>query len=90
MRRQLERQKKNSNTSSYLISIKNDFACDHTFLYISLQLLLLQDDKVKLSSYTFYEGDVVQLYESHKHIETSEFLFAFFFTAAHFYLNTGH
>ena len=67
MRRQLERQKKNSNTFSYLISIKNDFACDHTFLYISLQLLLLQDDKVKLSSYTFYEGDVVQLYESHKH-----------------------
>ena len=63
MRRQRERQKK---TAICLISIKNDFACEYTFLYISLQLLL-QDYHVKLSSYTFYEGDVVQLYESHKH-----------------------
>ena len=53
-------------TAIRLISIKNNFACEHTFWYISLQLLL-QDDNVKLSSYTFYEGDVVQLYESHKH-----------------------
>ena len=53
-------------TAIGIISIKNNFACEHTFLYISLQLLL-QDYNMILSSYTFYEGDVVQLYESHKH-----------------------
>ena len=53
-------------TAIGLISIKNNFACEHTFLYISLQFLL-QDHNVKLSSYTFYEEDVLQLYESHKH-----------------------
>ena len=58
------KKKKNSKPFTEL-ALKNDFACEHTFLYISLQLLL-QDYNVKLSSYTFYEGDV-QLYESHKH-----------------------
>ena len=49
----------------------------HTFLYISLPLLL-HDGNVKLSSYTFYGGNVLLLLV---------FLFAFVFTAAHFHLN---
>ena len=49
----------------------------HTFLYISLPLLL-HDGNVNLSSYTFYEGNVLLLLV---------FLFAFVFTAAHFHLN---
>ena len=52
----------------------------HTFLYISLPLLL-HDGNVKLSSYTFYGENVLLLLV---------FLFAFFLTAAHFHFLNGH
>ena len=85
MRRQRERQKK---TAIRLISIKNDFACEHTFLYISLQLLL-QDYHVNFLVTRFMKEMLYSCMNLTNIIETSVFLFAFFFTAAHFYL-TGH
>ena len=68
-------------TTIGLISKKITLHVQHTFLYISLPLLL-HDYNVKLSTYTFHGGNVVC---SRKKL-LLVFLYGFFFTPTHFHL----